>query len=79
MLLASKNGDIAAANLIRETKSGWLLEVEGRSVRVSKSCNNRRAYDLMSDALVWAGAEEELIAHFLEVERNELESRLSSS
>ncbi len=65
MLIASKNGDISAAKLISETQYDWLLEVEKREVRVSKSDVRQRAFSDMSDALAWTGAEPELIAHFV--------------
>ena len=64
MLVASKNGDISNAKLIRETRNVWVLEVEKREVRVSKSDTRQRAFCDMSDALEWAGAEPELIEHF---------------
>ncbi|OWJ92314.1 hypothetical protein B6S59_20905 [Pseudomonas sp. A46] len=74
MLIASKSGDIAAAMLIRETDKGWLLEVEKLEVRLSKSDDRRRAFEKMSDALTWAGAEQELIRHFTELEAAEADA-----
>lgn len=65
MLVASKNGDVSAAKLIRETQNVWVLEVEKREIQVSKSDTYQRAFSNMSEALKWAGAEPELIAHFV--------------
>jgi hypothetical protein len=68
MLVASKNGDVSAAQLISETRHVWVLEVEKRELRVSKSDTHQRAFRNMSDALKWAGAEPELIAHFVDLD-----------
>ncbi|WAT32128.1 hypothetical protein [Pseudomonas sp. GXZC] len=68
MLLASKNGNISASKLLSETDRAWTLEVEKRSVRVSKSGTHQRAFRLMSDALTWAGGDQDLIDHFLALE-----------
>ncbi|NBA95307.1 hypothetical protein [Pseudomonas sp. R5(2019)] len=68
MLIASKNGDISAAKLISETQHHWVLEVEKREVRVSKTDVRQRAFSDMSDALAWANAEPELIAHFVSLD-----------
>jgi predicted RNase H-like HicB family nuclease len=65
MLLASKNGDISAAELISETDNIWVLEVEKREVRVSKGDTRQRAFREMTDALEWAEADPELIEHFV--------------
>ncbi|WP_054076205.1 MULTISPECIES: hypothetical protein [Pseudomonas syringae group] len=72
MLLASKNGNISASKLLNETDKAWTLEVEKRSVRVSKSDTYQRAFKLMSDALTWAGGDQDLIDHFraLEAEKS---------
>ncbi|MGZ0718442.1 MULTISPECIES: hypothetical protein [Pseudomonas] len=68
MLVASKSGDIAVAILVSETRSVWVLEIEKREVRVSKSDKRQRAFRDMSEALQWAGAEPELIAQFVHSE-----------
>lgn len=68
MLLASRNGNISAAKLISESDNDWLLKVEKRQVRISKSDTHRRAFHNMSEALEWAGAESKLIEHFTELE-----------
>lgn len=64
MLIASKNGNITAATLISEGDHEWCLSVENREVRISKSDARQRVFEKMSDALTWAGAEQELIDHF---------------
>lgn len=71
MLLASKSGDVSAAKLLSETDNTWLLLVEKTEVRVSKSDSRRRAFDKMSEALEWAGADTELIEHFATEEKGE--------
>lgn len=68
MLIASKNGDISVAKLIRQTNKAWTFEVERREFRVRKTDNYQRAFDNMSDALRWAGAASELIEHFVALE-----------
>lgn len=74
MLIASKNGDIAAARLVRQADKSWLLEVEGKEIRLSKSDEKRRAFEKMSEALTWAGAGQELIRHFTELEAAEADA-----
>lgn len=64
MLIASKNGSITAAKLVSETDKAWTLEVEKRIRRLSKTDARQRAFNDMSEALTWAGAEPELIEHF---------------
>lgn len=64
MLIASRSGTISAAKLITETDQAWLLEVEKREIRISKSDRHQRAFTQMDEALEWAGAEPELIEHF---------------
>lgn len=64
MLIASKNGSITAAKLISETAEAWTLEVETRKRRLSKTDSRQRAFNDMSEAMRWAGAEPELIEHF---------------
>lgn len=64
MLIASKTGDICAAKLISETDAAWVLKVEKKDVRISKTDHHRRVFVEMADALKWAGAEQELIEHF---------------
>jgi hypothetical protein len=66
MLIASKNGDITAADLVSETDKVWLLDIplEKRQVRISKTDTHQRPFNDMVDALTWAGAEPELIEHF---------------
>lgn len=64
MLIASKNGSITAAKLISETDEAWTLEVEKRKRRLSKTDSRQRAFNDMSEAMKWAGAEPELIEHF---------------
>lgn len=68
MLIASKSGNISAAKLVSETDNTWTLEVGKRQVRISKSDKQQRAFHDMSDALKWAGAEQELIDHFVELD-----------
>lgn len=65
MLVASKSGNISAARLINETDRAWVLVVAKREIRISKSDNQRRVFGDMSNALKWAGAEPELIEHFV--------------
>lgn len=65
MLIASRSGNISAARLIKETDKAWVLVVEKREVCISKSDSRRRVFNDMSDALKWAGAEPELIEHFV--------------
>jgi|GEM_PF-5552990 len=64
MLIASRSGTISAAKLIAETNQAWILEVEKREVRISKSDPRQRAFVHMDEALEWAGAEPELVEHF---------------
>lgn len=64
MLIASKNASITAAKLIGETDKEWTLEVEKCKRRLSKTDPRQRAFNDMSEALTWAGAEPELIEHF---------------
>jgi RNA-splicing ligase RtcB len=68
MLIASKSGCISAAKLVSETDKAWTLEVESNLCRVSKSDSRRRAFNAMSDALKWAGADQEMIDHFVDLE-----------
>lgn len=68
MLVASKNGNISASTLIKETRHTWILEIEKREVRISKADPRQRAFDKMSDALAFAGADGELIEHFAQEE-----------
>jgi RNA-splicing ligase RtcB len=78
MLIASKSGCISASRLISETDKIWTLEVENSLHRVSKSDSRQRAFNLMSDALKWAGAEREMIDHFvaLEAEKSDVSNQV---
>jgi hypothetical protein len=68
MLIASKNGCISAAKLVSETDKAWKLEVENKVRRVTKTDSRQRAFNYMSDALKWAGADQETIDHFVALE-----------
>lgn len=72
MLLASKNGNISAAELISETSEVWVLKVEKSEYRVSKSDSRQRAFKRMSEALQWSSNDQELIDHW--VDRDAAES-----
>jgi hypothetical protein len=80
ILLSSKRGDVSAATLLSETPNEWVLKVEKREVRVSKTDQRQRAFRNMSDALEWSGAEPELIAHFvaLDAAKGEVSSQEQS-
>jgi hypothetical protein len=75
MLIASKSGCISVSRLVSETDNVWTLEVENSLHRVSKTDSQQRAFNAMSDALKWTGAEVELIEHFtaLEAETQRIE------
>lgn len=68
---ASKNGDIAAAKLIRESTNEWRVKVEKRELCVSKSDDRRRVFGKISEALQWSGADPDLLAHFMDYEFKE--------
>jgi RNA-splicing ligase RtcB len=72
MLIASKSGCISASKLVSETDKAWTLEVENSLHRLSKTDSRQRAFSAMSDALEWAGAEQEMIDHFVALEAEEL-------
>jgi hypothetical protein len=65
MLLASKSGNISAAELIGETNDVWVLKVEKSEYRVSKSDPRKRAFKRMSEALQWSSNDQELIDHWV--------------
>lgn len=65
MLIASKSGMIASANLISETDTAWtLLNDRNERVTINKTDERRRVFVEMADALKWTNADPELIAHF---------------
>lgn len=68
MLIASKSGCISVSKLVSETDNVWTLEVENSLHRVSKKDSRQRAFNAMSDALEWAGADQEMIDHFVALE-----------
>lgn len=74
MLVASKSGNISAAKLVSETGTAWMLEIENRGCCVSKTDTQQRVFYAMSDALKWAGGEQELIEHFVALEAEQLAS-----
>jgi RNA-splicing ligase RtcB len=78
MLIASKSGCISASKLVSETDTAWTLEVENSLHRVSKTDSRQRAFNAMSDALKWAGAEQEMIDHFvaLEAEKSDVSNQV---
>lgn len=71
MLLATKGGTISASKLVRETDTEWHLLVEKRPLTISKKDKAVRAFQNMSDALKWTGADRELIDHFVQQEAAE--------
>lgn len=75
MLLASKNGNISAAELVSETNDAWILKVEKREHRVSKTDSHQRAFKLMSEALKWSSKDQELIDHWVARDAGEIVTR----
>lgn len=75
MLLASTGGDVQLAYLISETDSSWYLKIETGNIRVRKDDKVRRAFNRMSEALVWAKADNELIEYFRQLEADEASLR----
>ncbi|KPC02103.1 hypothetical protein QO021_29830 (plasmid) [Pseudomonas amygdali pv. lachrymans] len=65
MLVASKSGLISVVDLITETENSWVVMDEKVEKTISKTDTRTRGFDLMSDALKWAGAEIDLIQSFL--------------
>ncbi|NMY12056.1 hypothetical protein PVE_R2G0949 [Pseudomonas veronii 1YdBTEX2] len=65
MIVASKSGCISVVDLIKDTKNIWIVMDERVEKTISKTDMHTRGFDLMSDALKWAGAETELIQSFL--------------
>lgn len=74
MFIATRNGTIRAANLLSETPKLWALSLVEESciVRVSKTDQHQRAFELKSDALCWAKADRNLIQYYLDKEETEL-------
>nr|WP_193069100.1 hypothetical protein [Pseudomonas fluorescens] len=73
MLVASKSGLISLVDLIEENKKTWVVMDENVKKKISKTDACTRGFDLMSDALTWAGAEPELIQSFLTSEAKSAE------
>lgn len=78
MLIASRNGTISAATLTKETRYAWTLLDEQREVRISKSDTQTRVFSHMADALKWAGADLELIAHFSDIQGGHSDGQASN-
>lgn len=78
MLIASRNGTISAATLIKQTRYAWTLLDEQREVRISKSDTQTRVFSHMADALKWVGAGPELIAQFSDIQGGRSDGQASS-
>lgn len=65
VFVACKNGDISCAKLISETDKSWLVEIEKKQRRISKTDKRTTVFKLMSDALKWSCNDQSLIDHFV--------------
>jgi hypothetical protein len=55
--------------------SSWYLKIETGNIRVRKDDKVRRAFNRMSETLVWAKADNELIEYFRQLEADEASLR----
>lgn len=77
MLVASKSGLISLVDLIAESQDSWVVIDEKVEKTISKTDKHTRAFDLMSDALKWSGAESKLIQSFLDREAKAAQEALT--
>lgn len=68
MLLSSKGGLISCVTLVSETRHSWFLIDDQVQIKVSKRDNSLRVFKLMSEALIWTSADQELIQSFRDIE-----------